>query len=303
MKIPAALALGLCVLSFPAFATDLITEPEDALYVAPPVYNGSFVNKMGDISVADPTWHVAQWNNPQPFASGQNYSGQVGSDWQFSTHTARVQFYSSGIPGLGILEHTHELAQQGADADYPLPCGKEFDLFLEANTGDYKNLQGKIAAYRFSRSRSLSQLSHATFRFGLTVPYENVSQTCALNYVGYLVAAYLSSKSGYSMFYQVFLRDSRGISQNNTPCLGYPAGMSYCFSSTIDQLTGQQMQQVGLTRIAYGFDILPSLAAAIATTPDPNLSDWQITGTYYGELMQGGMAPVSRWDSMILSAY
>lgn len=292
-----------------SFAGDLITEPESAVYVSPPTYNDQFSAVMGDASIKNPSWHVDQWGNQNPLTTG-NFAATSGAGWSFASTTMRVQFYSapSGSGTSAIAEHTYELAENGASSAAPLPCGDEFNMFLEANSGSasYKDLSGHPAAARFQTSAPISSLSAVSFSFGLNVLYENISQTCSLNFGAYQVDLTLNSTKGPAMFFQIFLRDTRGsnVDQDNTTCGGYPQGAVYCFSTSLDHISPSQTAPTTTSgRIAYNFNALSNILAAIKLTSDTNPADWTIEGMYYGSAVDGGANITSRWDGMKLTAY
>jgi hypothetical protein len=297
----AILALTLLALAN-AEATILVTGPESAVYVAPTVYNGSFSNVLGDESVFTPTWYIAQWSNPEPLT--HDVLALPGTDWVAANATTRVRFYHATNSGAKILEHTYELSQTGVAPTFPLTCGTEYDLFLSPSSGNiYSSPSGAPSASRFAQSGPIGGLSTLTMRFGLDIASENSKRTCAVNYVGYLAAVTLNSSSGLSMFYQVILRDSRGDLFNNSSCTGYPVNGVYCYSASVEYITGQSMQSPSSGRVAYDFNILHQLTQAISLTSDPNASHWFVTGLYLGQIMQGGMTPTSRWDGIVLLAY
>jgi hypothetical protein len=285
-----------------AEASILVTGPESAVYVAPTIYNGSFTNVLGDQSVATPTWYIAQWSNPQPLT--RDILAPAGKDWVAANRTTRIRFYHAPDAGAQIPEHTYELAQTGAAPKFPLHCGTEYDLFLSATSGNiYASPSGAPAASRLAQSGPIGELTVLSMAFGLNIAEENSQRTCAINYVGYLAAVTLNSTSGLSMFYQVFLRDSRGDLFNNSSCTGYPANGTYCYSASIEYITGQGMQLPSSGRVAYDFNFLHHLVEAISLTRDPDASHWAVTGLYVGQIMQGGMTPASRWDGIVLRAY
>ncbi len=308
-SLAAGCCLALACLAGPpvARAGDLMTEPEASVYIAPTQYNGRFANVAGDVSVRNPSWHLVQWGNPNPLPGGTTYTVGAGSDWQAASTTARMQFYAAG--SSTVLEHTYELAQNGAASAAPLPCGTEFDLFLEATSPStpYKDMSGSVAAARFQTSAPLSHLSRVSASFGLDVNYETIAATCPVNYASYEVAVTLDSTRGAAMFFQIFLRDTRGAGadQNDTPCGGYPQGPLYCFSTSIDHISGSQTppQTPYSGRIQYDFDFLPTLLAAIKSTSDADPADWNIGGMYFGNAILGGATDTARWDNMKLTAY
>lgn len=293
-----------------AQAGDLVTAPEASVYIAPPQYDGQFSNVAGDASVRNPGWHLVQWGNPNPLPGWVNASVGAGASWQFASATTRIAFYAtpSGAGSQAILDQTYELAQNGAASAAPLPCGSEFDLFLEANSAAaaYKDPSGAVAAQRFQTSAPLSQLSEVSASFGLDVNYESVAQTCPVDYAAYEIAITLNSTRGPAMFFQIFLRDSRGPSadQDNTPCGGYPQGEISCFSTSFDRIaTSQPPQSIYSGRVQYNFNFLARLLAAIGQTADTDPADWSITGMYFGNAVAGGAVSTARWDNMKLTAY
>lgn len=99
-----------------AHAGDLVTAPEAAVYIAPPVYDGQFSNVAGDASVRNPGWHLVQWGNPNPLPGGAGDTVGAGASWQVASTTTRLQFYAAptGAGPSAILDQTYELAQNGA---------------------------------------------------------------------------------------------------------------------------------------------------------------------------------------------
>jgi len=299
------LLVAILMLGSPALAgaTDLVTEPESALYLEPAIFNGKVINVLGDVSVHSPTWGVQQYGNPEPLPGGQTFTYPAGTDWQVANSTTSVNFYHSPNAALGSVEHTYGLSQNGAAVGHTLPCNTEFDLFL-APLGNFVTPQGSAVAQRFASSGPISKLSELVYKFGLNITYEYGLRNCPLNYAGYLVAITLNSTKGPSMFFQIYLRDSRGILPNNTLCPGYPNSQQhYCFDSAISNaVAGMRQQFVGEGRVYYNFNFLSQVIAAIKRTSDPNIADWSVTGAYMGSLIQGGMTPTSLWDSLVLQA-
>jgi hypothetical protein len=296
-------ALLLCAAAaVPVHATTLVTGPESAIYVAPTVYDGRFSAVLGDRSVATPTWFVAQWSNPEPLTKSLRAS--PGRDWTVSNDTTRIGFLHAPNPAMGVREQTYELAQSGVAPKHPLACGTEYDLFLSPNSGGiYATPTGTAAASRFAQSGPIGELTALKITLGLDIAREVLQHRCAVNYVSYVAAITLNSSAGYSMFYQVVLRDSRGELFDNSSCDGYPANGAYCYSSSIEYVTGQAMPTPGSGRTAVAVDFLRRLEQVIAATADPDRSHWSVSGFYVGQLMQGAMQPSSRWDSILLEAY
>lgn len=305
MKLILSIASMLAIFVSSVGAETLIGAPDAAVYVAPKDYTGYFVNRMGDYSVWAPNWHIAQWNNPDPFVGGVSYAAGPGQSWSFSNNSTRVQYYTTDAPWM--IPGTYELAQSAADNFNPLPCGVEYDLFMETTgAAGYQTYDNVPAPYAFKTSAPLNQLSNIELQFGLRVQYEAIqSSRCPTTYAAYVIALTLNSSQGYGMFHQLFLRDSRpNTSANNTPCPGYPSNGTYCFDTTVDQLEGgPSMQDKFLPRVYYDLNTLASISRAIASTPDPDLSHWQVTGAYFGHVMQGSIDSVSQWDSINISAY
>ncbi len=292
----------LAVATASAQATILVTGPESAIYVAPPVYDGRFSAFLGDRSIATPTWFVAQWSNPEPLT--KSVPEGPGRDWLVSNDTTRIAFYHAPNPAAQIREQTYEIGQSGVAPKHPLRCGMEYDLFLSPNSGGiYATPSGAAAASRFAQSGAIGELRTLRIALGLDITGETLQHRCSVNYASYVAAVTLNSSAGYSMFYQVILRDSRGELFNNSSCDGYPSNGAYCYSSSIEFITGQAMPTSASGRTFFEIDFLHRLEEVIALTTDPDRSHWFVSGLYVGQLMQGGMRPSSRWDGIVLDAY
>ena len=301
------LVLLACVsASSQTLATDLITGPESAVYVVSTTGNGAtFSHLLGDASVLAPTWNIAQWANPEPI--GADLKVPAGTSWQFSNATTKIAFYHAPNAANQILQHTYELTQNGAAPSFPLACGSEFDLFLQANTGSEITQSGAASPSRFAQSGKIGRLSALALSFGLNIVGEEVANdSCSPTYAGYLISVILNSTTGDALFYQIVLRDSRQLAFNNQLCPGFGTGNVYCYGESIYNVINQPYQRPGSGRTAYSFDFLNPLKAAIRALPaggDNNPADWYVTGLYLGQIIQGGMMPTSRWDSISLTAY
>jgi len=290
------------------FSSDLITQPEAALWLAPAIYNGSLAALIGDASVTNPTWNVSQGGNPVPLTAAQVSTVPAGSSWTMANQTTHVQFSATPNPAGGLMDQLYTISQNGDAPGHVLPCGQEYDLFLAPNgaNGGYKTPSGGKVSYRFNYSKPLSQATVANISVNATIFSEVAQNTCPLNYAGYLVAITLNSSTGPSMFYQIFFRDSRGWPAFglNMGCPGYPnAQKQYCFSSTINDISpGTSVQAVG-SHVSYNVNFYADVIKAIGYTSDPNLAHWQVTGFYMGELIQGGMQIESGWSNLVLEVY
>ena len=291
------LACGVCN------AGTLITRPDAALWLNNVTYTGQVLAKMGDASVAAPAWIIVQWSNPSPLTANQDYAAAPNTNWAFSNSSTRVQFYALPDSQQNIIEHTLEFYQNGLNN----PCGNEFDLAASTGTDNqYNDPSGKPIARRMSISAPINQLNTVALLGGVTIPYESAvpTQQCNNNLAGYGFNIVLNSTNGYVLFFQIFVRTSNGAVQNNSPCGGYPNGKNYCFTSNVSAL-GVELsdQSVSQTRVFYNFNVLPQLRKAIAMTPDTNLGDWQIRGSYFGQNVLGGASANSRWDSFTIMAF
>jgi hypothetical protein len=297
----AALACGACTGGQAGDAV-LTDGPQAALHVAPrdPALR-RFHGVDGDSSQKSPSWYFAQWGIPEELPGGVRTA--PGADWEVANPHARVAWLAQA--------RAYELAQNGAMG--ALPCGAEENLFLAPTTpNDYpRHAVGMLP------SLPLSQLVRLEASFGLDVAYERVEQRCltAPNYAAYAVALVLTDDATpepQTLFYQVMLRDSRGLAVAKRWCPGYEDADSpvFCVDDSLGPVYGQPGPVVGGGRRAYVLDLLPQLRNVLATRHaksgaparvlDGDASHWHVTGLYYGQIIMGGAVPTSRWDAYSL---
>jgi hypothetical protein len=279
-----------------AVVTSLASPLQSSVYVARSTGTPAFLGRAGNMAAPDPSWHLAQWGIP---ADVQPAAGAA-SDWSNGNGYGAIHYYASEASGNNV----YELAQNGQTA--ALPCGKETDFFLE--TGDPATYPGKPDG--FVLSAPLNTLTAATMSVGLKVVYETNNGRCPspnVNYVGYVTSLVLTNPtSNQTLFYQIDLRDSRGISSNMSWCPAYE-GMGnglFCLDDGVGILGGTVVQANGVRTNNAG-NILPRLQQILATQHhkasypgqvlDSNLSNWKIQNAYFGQVLQGGVIATSRW--------
>ena len=285
-----------------AKATDLITQPEAAMLVSQQNYDGTYINRMGNTSVANPSWIIQQTGQGSiAFGPGANYGSAPGSSWQVSNNTGRVQFYAA--PSGNSPQNTYELAQNGQSSS--IPCSQEEDLNASSiQPNAFKDQNGVYAPSRTAQSTTLGKVSTVNLQVGLVIPYENIVSKCSdVNAAGYAFEVGVRSVNGYFFYYQVIFRDSRGFQGSLVPCGGYPIGKTYCFSTSASTIGGPANQAVSSNRTFYNLNLLSSITHAIARTPDTNLADWRVEAGYFGQSTLGGATNVSDWDSVKVSVY
>jgi hypothetical protein len=253
--------------------------------MAPPVYNGTYSGRSGDyVNYPSPYWNLAQWAIPAALTPTYGPS----SGWQTANAYARLQYHATEASGTNV----YELAQNGNTT--ALPCGTETDLFL--GTGDPSTYSGSPDG--FAESAALSALTAATMSVGMKVVYEQYNARCPTNYVGYISALILSNSTAHqTLFYQIHLRDSRGVYPNMWWCPGYPSNGSYCVDDDVRVLGGATVP-ANNTRVNNTVNVLSRLKQIVATGYsglDTNPANWRIQNAYFGQVLQGGMIPTSRW--------
>jgi len=297
-----ALACAVVATAHPAGSV-LTDGPEAALHAVPadPARHG-FSGVDGDASIRRPTWYFAQWGIPLDLPVGVRTP--PGEDWRVENAYAHVVWQSSA--------RAYELAQDGADA--ALACGVEEDLFLAPTTpGDYP---GHAAV--LETSSPLSRLAELVASLGLEIVDERIEARCttAPNYAAYTLGMILTDADAapepQTLFYQLMFRDSRGARIARRWCTGYEDADTpvFCIDDGLANVYGLPGPVVGGGRRTYAFDLLPALLAVIAThhakrgasnrVLDDDPSHWRVTGLYLGQLLMGGAAPTSRWDSFSL---
>ncbi len=275
--------------------TSLARPLQAAAWVAPPVYNGQFSGTAptgNNIGVPNPTWNISQWGTPQALLP----KAGAASGWINANNVSRVQYYATEASGTNV----YELAQNGNTGT--LPCNTEFDLFL--GTNDPLTYAGKPDG--FVQSAPLSTLTAATMSLGTKVTYEQFNRRCSLNFAGYLSAIILTNPTaGQTLFYQIYLRDSRGTTPNMAWCPDYEhaANGAFCVDDAITVLGGTRVQANGV-RVNNTLNVLPRIKTILATAHkksnanvvlDRDPAHWMIQNVYIGQLLQGGMVPTSRW--------
>jgi hypothetical protein len=308
------------MMSGPIKANSLMVQPQSAINVISPASSPAYSGLIGDSSVTTPSWNLAQWNTPTPisgavmFAPNTNWT--VNSSATPATNPLTVKFGTK--TGAYTLYQNMQTQVPGAP-NYRACTAGETDLYLAPN-GAYTMYQSKNpAAHVDSYSLPVGALSTLTLQLSLGIglaallPTEYVTTAhCRGSYVAYLFALTANNtKTGQAMFYQVFLRDSRGlVGTVPTSCVGYPVGGVFCFSTNLLYLLrgtvqGSAMQAVG-SNVNYTVNLLPGLLALIrsgARGLDPNPNDWVVDGGFVGQAGDGDFRAQSTWASMALTAY
>ena len=309
------LAACVLLLSNPlARAAEIVSQPEASLFLAPPTFTGSFTNKLGDRSVAAPTWHVTQGSGGIPLVgqADANYGSDPGASWIVENRTTRVAFHAApGAPPDGARGNTLELAQNS----FGQPCDQEWDLYAES-TGphSYKDPSGQWAPSRVRRSMPLGQATRVDVHFGLAVTYERLAHdgVCPLDSTGDVVCLGVrnvdprSAITNYLIFYQVSVHDSRAANAVDVPCYDGPVTGTYCFTTSVNNLGGPlgpltPSQPVSPRRVVYDLNVREDILRVIARTGDGNPDHWVVEGTYFGPGLIGHVVNNTDWDDFKLS--
>ena len=296
----------------PAFASTLSSFAESALNVVPPHNSASYGGIIGDQTVTNPTWQLAQWSNPQPIGGSRRFTADqtswtVTSGSDPATNAATV-FYYSPYNGYGL---TQNIQTTNASKPNYLSCSKETDLFLSPN-GRYNTYGTSTPAARnMGYSAPVGTLTMLNVQFSLSVASESVSTAaCSSSYVYYVYGLTLNNTSnGQALFYQILIRDSRGFDNiaGQVGCPGYPSGnpATFCVTTTTSFLFGNTMQSANGQAVQSVWNLLPGLVAYIKQGQvgmDPNPNNWIVTGMYMGQGGIGDFLAGSSWNLAALNA-
>ena len=307
----------LCVLflSNPlASAAEIASQPEASLFLAPPTFTGSFINKLGDRSILAPTWHITQGSGGVPLASQADaaYSSDPGASWTVGNRTTRIAFHAApGVPPSQTRKNTLELAQNS----FGQPCDQEWDLYAET-TGphSYKDPSGTWASSRVRRSMPLGRATLIKVHFGLAVTYERLAHdgVCPLDSTGDVVCLGVrnidpqSAITNYLIFYQISVHDSRSANAIDVPCYNGPVTGTYCFTTSVNNLGGPlgslaPSQPVSPQRVVYNLNVYKDILRVISKTADKDPDHWVIEGAYFGPGLIGHVVNNTDWDEFKLS--
>lgn len=241
-------------------------------------------------------WVLPQWgiqSNLQPAAG-------AASGWTIANEYARVQYYPQIDGGLNV----YELGQAG---NY---CNHERDLFLE--TG-HPGIPG--ATYGYTPSAALSNLGSLRVNVGLNVYWDQVNQTCALNYAQYVYSIILTSTTGQVLFYQINLGRSTDSGQWQSvdwcPTYEYAANNEFCLDDDIRNVGGTWVAP--FNNVVNSVDFLPRILQILAAghqkqgypsiSLDQDPSHWVTTKVYVGDVLQGDAISTTRWYGLGLKSW
>lgn len=303
----AAAIAALC--SCGAWSTTLATAPQSSLWLEDPTNPNAAVlyTASGDYTVPSPKWHVAQWGIP----AGSRLTGSLtvppNTDWNNSNPYASVAYTAAS--------HMYQLGANGALAqplcvDPKTGSINEFDLLLEPNNAnDEPGYAAGIAP-----SATLDKLSSVKLNFGFRLTYQNITAKCTThdNYGSYLVTLVLrdpgamAGSGGETLFYQFIILDSRGGTRGPGLYRAWytnSTGPNFGIDSSIAHW-GMPLPTNGGARQFYSFDVYSELKSLIQSgygALDKDISHWNITGFYMGDLILGGATATTQWDSFTLT--
>jgi hypothetical protein len=304
--------LSAILISSAASAETLIAIPEAAITVISPQGGTAASGIIGDSSVLNPTWSLEQWGSPQSISGSQRFAAD--SDWTVTSGSDPATNAETVGFSAALDEYVLQQNMQSTNTSSPNyhACGAEADLFMQ-NNGQYDAYGStQPLAERFASSALVGSLHQLAGTVRLTISPETVgANTCASpNYASYGFNLILHNVvNGETLFYQIELRDSRGVSSLPNPiqCGGYPHGSPavYCVTYLAPNLFGGSMQQPNTTT-DYNMNLLTGLLAYIRAgyngmDQDPN--DWIVTGFYCGQGGDGTFSAGSAWEDVTLSAY
>lgn len=281
------LIVVLCCSCSILFAAGAVAPP-NALYIAPLEWDGTLYGPVGCTS-CQPTWHIAQWNIPEELPDQWL---NLSDGWYTANEHGRVKYYNSSS--------RYEIAQNGTNG---LSCGLEYNLFISPTINDGANYPTFPSG--FTPSVPLNELGYIIHSVGSRVVYEQVNSGCGLNYVAYTTAMiFTNSYNNQVFYYQIILRDSRGIQPDKSwaPTLHGP--IEYCLDDGIHVYNKSYLTKGG-SRKVYLINILTRVKTILQSGDygiDTNLAHWRLTGSYIGHLLQGKVIPTSQWDSYALTA-
>ena len=291
-------------------ADTLISQPESALNVIPPVNASAYSGLIGDSSIKTPTWQIAQWNNPQPISGSIRTTPNI--DWTVNSgtdlSTSAYSITHSAAYNAYVL--TTNIQSHNSPSFNYLTCGTEADFFLGGN-GLYTVYNSTAnAASRQQQSAPVGSLTVLSGTINMGIDSETLStQYCSESYISYSFNITLNDlANGQAMFYQIIIRGSAGLPTTYTPCIGYPTGSPavFCYSIGITGLFGLKEPAPGANAVVYNFNLLPGLVKLIKFGyygMDPNPSNWIVTGFYMGQGGVGDFNVKSVWNEMSLTSY
>ena len=308
--------LAICVLCLShslASAAEIVSQPEASLFLAPPVFTGSFIDKLGDRSIQEPTWHITQGSGGVPLASTDaSYSADPGASWIVQNRTTRIAYYAApGVPPSQVRKNTLELAQNS----FGQPCNQEWDLYAESTAPhSYKDPSGKWALSRVRRSMPLGHATSINVHFGFAVTYERLAHDgiCPLDSTGDVVCLGIrnidprSTITNYLIFYQIGIHDARSANAIDVPCYNGPTDGTYCFTTSVNNLGGPlgsltSSQPVSPQRVVYDLNVYQDALRLISKTADRDPDHWAIDGVYFGPGLIGHVINNTEWDDFKLS--
>jgi hypothetical protein len=274
---------------------ETLNDPlQGSAFIAPSVYNGSFLGLAGNCNgYPSPGWHVAQWNIPQDLLPGCGRAS-----WMIANSHAKVRY----------LGDAYVLSQNGNTT--ALACGKEFDLYLETNNPrSYSD-----SPDGFMTSKSIAALTSLRLNVTSLVSYEAVAPRCSVNYVGYVVAMVLTNPAAkQTLFYQIVLRDSRGGGYYpwGAWCGGNEAASNgtFCVDDDIRGLQGYDVDANGAA-VYNSIDVLWRVRQILSSQHvkrsgvalNSDMNGWKLQNLYFGQKLQGGVVATSQWSGMSLDA-
>eukprot|EP00043_Microstomoeca_roanoka_P014992 m.149471 g.149471 ORF g.149471 m.149471 type:complete len:339 (-) comp16157_c0_seq19:1275-2291(-) len=304
-------------------AVQLLTDPGPrlpAVYLTPnttqpPIFHGQL---NGPVGRSNPSWHITQWNTWQDLpAQGLNGSGTptpcvAPPRWPDALELVNFTTAASGHLCLWRDLHSKNIVVELLQNGDHLPCGNEFDSFLEPTSpAVYPNFPAGIIA-----SQPLASITSMNVSFTACMyDVPTVEQRCGttpqcqgsgqVDY-GYAVLGVVlgNAQDSQTLFYQLILGDTR----DNTGCPHHPNScdensMSWYANSnpfgasdypgTLDvPCLGMSSGSHGIVNqsVTYQLDLLPRFKYALLNGPEAishDLSKWSVTGIYLGLGMEG----------------
>lgn len=289
------------------------TSESNLLYIQPRTYNTSLLGAIGiGANQPQPKWHIDQWNIPSqlPVAATPTPSTTDGNSWMTANAHARVIKYDEPCNNCSFANYQRskriELGQNGA----ALPCGVEFDNFLEPNDAQL-HVNYPAGFLRYSITPPISELSSLVCHFTASNIYEAVTTRCInqgkVDY-GFLVLGVVlnNTSSNQTLFYQVILRDTRPSFYAN----GASPGSFYYFTGVNEVGTpgiygvndtagvfGRPSLAPGMT-IDYTLDIASQVKRNIQNGPstlNKDLTKWKVASCYIGSGVEGSTVITSQY--------
>lgn len=265
-------------------AADFLLTSESRLWIAPQSYSGQLLGPVG-VGGPQPSWYVAQWGLPAPLPTTTTSLG--GGAWEVGNNYAKVHY----LP----LDKAYELSVGGSSS----PCSAGYGVHLSPVTPVYPAYPQRMLHQ--ADTQPLSALSAFWMEAGVQVMEETTFATCSgLKYSAHVMAIGLYNEASQQiLYYQVIVRDSRGIQPTGAWCPGQ-TGPQYCVDDGIQPVYGEPVAIPASGRKYYQIDVAQRVRSLISTGYsgiDTDLSHWKISTFYFGPSIGGRAKTRSRWDS------